>query len=120
MDTRYSPEQLELRRSAAALVADLGPRTVDDLADPSRQARLADAARRAGWLDLRGAGDGDGPLASGVEVAIVARELGRVAADTPFLGPVVAVDLARQAGLELEDARGRARCSTSRSSISRR
>jgi alkylation response protein AidB-like acyl-CoA dehydrogenase len=105
MDTRSSPEQLELRRSAAALVTDLGPRTVDDLADLGRRARLADAARRAGWLDLRAPGEDDGPLASGVEVAIVARELGRVAADTPFLGPVIAVDLARQAGLELEDAR---------------
>jgi alkylation response protein AidB-like acyl-CoA dehydrogenase len=105
VDTRYSPEQLELRRSAAALVGDLGPRTVDDLDDAGRRMRLADATRRAGWLDLRGPGEADGPLASGVEVAIVAHELGRVAADTPFLGPVLAVDLARQAGLELEDAR---------------
>jgi alkylation response protein AidB-like acyl-CoA dehydrogenase len=39
-----------------------------------------------------------------VEVAIVARELGRGAADLPFLGPLVAVDLARHAGLEVEDA----------------
>ncbi len=36
-------------------------------------------------------------------MAIVARELGRVAADTPFLGPVVAADLARRAGAVLED-----------------
>ena len=105
MDTRYSPEQLELRRSAAALVDDLGPRTVDDLDDAVRRGRLADAALRSGWFELRGPGEDDGPLASGVEVAIVARELGRAAADTPFFGPVVAADLARQAGLELEDAR---------------
>jgi alkylation response protein AidB-like acyl-CoA dehydrogenase len=39
-----------------------------------------------------------------VEVAIIARELGRGAADTAFLGPIVAVDLARHAGLEVEDA----------------
>jgi alkylation response protein AidB-like acyl-CoA dehydrogenase len=39
-----------------------------------------------------------------VEVAIIARELGRRAADTPYLGPVVAADLARCAGLEVEDA----------------
>ena len=71
----------------------------------SGAARLADAALRSGWFELRGPGDDDGPLASGVEVAIVARELGRAAADTPFFGPVVAADLARQAGLELEDAR---------------
>ena len=105
MDTRYSPEQLELRRSTAALVDDLGPRTVDDLDDTVRRGRFADAALRSGWFELRGPGEDDGPLASGVEVAIIARELGRVAADTPFLGPVVASDLARLAGLELEDAR---------------
>src|SRR5262249_49828583 len=47
-------------------------------------------------------GEDDGPLATGVEVAIVARELGRAAADTPFLGPVVAADLARQTDLDLD------------------
>ena len=104
MDTRYSDEQLELQRSAASLVADLGPKTVDDLDDRSRRDRLADAARRSGWYELRGPGEGDGALASGVEVAIIARELGRGAADVPYLGPVVAVDLARCAGLEVEDA----------------
>lgn len=104
MDTRYSDEQVELQRSAASLVADLGPKTVDDLDDASRRDRLADAARRSGWYELRGRGEGDGPLASGVEVAIIARELGRGAADTAYLGPVVAVDLARHAGLAVEDA----------------
>jgi alkylation response protein AidB-like acyl-CoA dehydrogenase len=104
MDTRYSGEQLELQRSAAALVADLGPKTVADLDDASRRDRLAEAARRSGWYELRGPGEGDGPLASGVEVAVIARELGRGAADTPYLGPVVAADLARHAGLEVEDA----------------
>jgi alkylation response protein AidB-like acyl-CoA dehydrogenase len=103
MDTRYSDEQLELQRSARSVVADLGPKTVDDLDDTARRDRLADATRRAGWYELRGPGEGDGPLASGVEVAIIARELGRGAADTAFLGPVLAVDLARQAGLEVED-----------------
>jgi alkylation response protein AidB-like acyl-CoA dehydrogenase len=104
MDTRYSDEQLELQRSATSLVADLGPKTVDDLDDDARRNRLADAARRSGWYELRGPGEDDGPLASGVEVAIIARALGRGAADAPYLGPVVAVDLARHAGLEVEDA----------------
>src|SRR6478752_5986182 len=104
MDTRYSDEQLELQRSAASLVADLRPKTVDDLDDTTRRDKLADAARRSGWYELRGPGEGDGPLASGVEVAIIARELGRGAADVPYLGPVVAVDLARRAELEVEDA----------------
>ena len=88
----------------AAVVADLCPKTVDDLDDLSRRARLADAAQRSGWYELRGPDDGDRPLASGVEVAVIARELGRGAADAPFLGPIVAVDLARHAGLEVEDA----------------
>ena len=101
MDTRYSDEQLELRSATASLVAHLGPRTVEDFDDADRRERLADAGRRAGWFELRGPGEGDNPLASGVEVAIVARD----AADTPFLGPVLAIDLARQAGLEFEDAR---------------
>jgi alkylation response protein AidB-like acyl-CoA dehydrogenase len=105
VDTRYSPEQLELQKSAAALVDDLGPRTVDDLDDAVRRERLAGAAVRSGWFELRGPGEDNAPLASGVEVAILARELGRAAADTPFFGPVVAVDLARHARLELEDAR---------------
>jgi alkylation response protein AidB-like acyl-CoA dehydrogenase len=104
MDTRYSDEQLELQRSAASLVADLRPKTVDDLDDAPRRERLADAARRSGWYELRGPGEGDGPLASGVEVAIIARELGRGAADVAYLGPIVAADLARHAGLEPEDA----------------
>ena len=77
VDTRYSPEQLELRSATAALLADLGPRTVADLDDDGRRARLSKAAESAGWYDLRGPGDDDGPLASGVEIAIVARELGR-------------------------------------------
>ena len=103
MDTRYSPEQLALRSATAAMVADLGPRTVVDLDDRDRQARLASAGASAGWFDLRGPGDDDAALASGVDVAIVARELGRVAADTPFLGPVVAADLARLADAVLDD-----------------
>ena len=103
MDTRYSREQVELRSATAALLADLAPRTVADLDDEARKARLAKAAESAGWFELRGPGDDHDALASGVDVAIVARELGRFAADTPFLGPVVAADLARRAGAVLDD-----------------
>ncbi len=38
------------------------------------------------------------PLASGVEVAIVAEELGRGLVDAPFLGPTLAAELRRLAG----------------------
>jgi alkylation response protein AidB-like acyl-CoA dehydrogenase len=107
VDTRYSPEQLELRAATAALASDLGPHTVAALSDRARQAKLAAAGTDAGWFWLRGPGDGGGPLASGVEVGIVARELARAAADTPFFGPVVASELARVAGVDAgEDPSG--------------
>ena len=98
MDTRDTPEQAELRRSARQLAGDLGPSTVADLDDLARRRRLGAAVREAGWLDLRGEGD-DAPLASGVEAAIVADALGGAAADVPFAGPVLAADLARRAGV---------------------
>ena len=76
MDTRDTPEQAELRRSARQLARELGPSTVADLDDVTRAKRLAGAVRDAGWLELR-ADDGNGqPLASGVEAAIVAEALG--------------------------------------------
>ena len=99
MDTRDTPEQAELRRSARQLARELGPSTVADLDDAARHQRLAAAVRDAGWLELRGAGAGSAPLASGVEAAIVADSLGGAAADVAFAGPVLAADLARRAGL---------------------
>jgi len=98
MDTRDSPEQAELRRTARRLARELGPRTVADLDDRKRSGRLAAAVRDAGWLALRyDGGDGD-PLASGVEAAIIADALGEAVADVPFAGPILAADLARRAG----------------------
>ena len=98
MDTRDTPEQAELRRTARRLARELGPRTVADLDDRKRGERLADAVRDAGWLELRqDGGDGD-PLASGVEAAIIADALGEAVADVPFAGPILAADLARRAG----------------------
>ena len=43
------------------------------------------------------------PLASGVEVAIVAEELGQRLADVPFLGPTLAAELRRLAGAPAAD-----------------
>src|SRR6185369_12856121 len=98
MDTRDTPEQAELRRTARRLAHELGPRIVTDLDDRKRSERLAKAVRDAGWLELRqDGGDGD-PLASGVEVAIIAEALGEAVADVPFAGPILAADLARRAG----------------------
>jgi alkylation response protein AidB-like acyl-CoA dehydrogenase len=99
VDTRDSPEQAELRRSARQLATALGPGTVASLDDDVRRARLADAARDAGWLELRDdAGDG-APIAGAAEAAIVAEALGAAVADVAFTGPVVARDLLRRAGM---------------------
>lgn len=98
MDIRDTPEQAELRRTARRLARELGPRTVADLDDNKRRARLAAAVRDAGWLELRH-DDGDGrPLASGVEAAIITDALGEAVADVAFVGPTLAADLARRAG----------------------
>ena len=98
MDTRDTPEQAELRRSARQLARELGPATVTDLDDATRAKRLAGAVRDAGWLELRNDGGDGGPLAGGVEAAIIADALGGAVADVAFSGPVLAADLARRAG----------------------
>jgi len=98
MDVRLSPEQHALRDAAAQVVDRLGPDTVVGLDDIERTGRLRAAVDASGWLELRQRAEGDGPLASGVEVAIVAEELGRGLADAPFVGPTMAAELRRRAG----------------------
>ncbi|OCB19736.1 acyl-CoA dehydrogenase family protein [Mycobacterium intracellulare] len=94
MDVRLTTEQQQLRDAAAKLADDLGPATVQDLDDQNRITRLDKQIESTGWRSLRSDG------ASGVEVAIVAEEFGRRLVDTPFLGPVLADDLARHIGEE--------------------
>src|SRR5271169_862674 len=94
MDVRLTTEQRQLRDAAAKLADDLGPGSVQDLSDEGRIARLEKAVDATGWRSLRSDG------ASGVEVAIVAEEFGRGLVDVPFLGPVLADDLARQVGAD--------------------
>ena len=98
MDVRLSPEQRALRDSAAQVVDRLGPSTVGALDDTERAAKLEAAVAATGWRELRAAADGDEPLASGVEAAIVAEELGRGLADVAFLGPTLAAELRRLTG----------------------
>ncbi|OBB94121.1 acyl-CoA dehydrogenase family protein [Mycobacterium sp. 852002-30065_SCH5024008] len=94
MDVRLTAEQQQLRDAAAKLADDLGPSAVQDLDDRGRIARLDRQIAGTGWRSLRSDG------ASGVEVAIVAEEFGRRLVDTPFLGPVLADDLARRVGAD--------------------
>ena len=103
MDTRDTPEQAELRRSARRLARELGPTTVADLDDTTRAKQLAAAVRDAGWLELRDdAGEG-APLAGAVEAAIVAEALGGRVADVAFAGPLLVAELARRAGVDARD-----------------
>jgi hypothetical protein len=92
MDVRLTAEQQQLRDAAAKLADDLGPGSVQALTDDDRIARLDKQIEITGWRSLRSDG------ASGVEVAIVAEEFGRGLVDAPFLGPVLADDLARHVG----------------------
>jgi hypothetical protein len=92
MDVRLTAEQQQLRDAAAKLSDDLGPGSVQDLADDGRISKLDKQIHQTGWRSLRSDG------ASGVEVAIVAEEFGRGLVDAPFLGPVLADDLGRQVG----------------------
>jgi alkylation response protein AidB-like acyl-CoA dehydrogenase len=103
MDVRDTPEQAELRRTARRMARELGPRSVADLDDDKRRARLAEAVRDAGWLGLREDGGGGAPLASGVEAAIIADAMGEALADVPFAGPILGADLARRAGAQPVD-----------------
>jgi alkylation response protein AidB-like acyl-CoA dehydrogenase len=107
MDVRLSPEQLALRQSVRRVVGDLAPRTVAELDDGARRAELAAAVRDTGWCDLRAADAAPGregtPLASGVEVCVVAEELGRGLADVAFLGPTLAAELRRLTGTPATD-----------------
>lgn len=95
MDVRLTSEQQQLREAAAKLADDLGPDAVGELSDEGRIARLESTVAATEWRTLRSDG------ASGVEVAIVAEEFGRGLVDVPFLGPVLADDLARRLDREV-------------------
>jgi hypothetical protein len=94
MDVRLTSEQQQLRDAAAKLAGDLGPGSVQALDDNERITRLDRQIATTGWRWLRS------DDASGIEVAIVAEEFGRGLVDAPFLGPVLADELARRVGTD--------------------
>ncbi|CQD24020.1 acyl-CoA dehydrogenase [Mycolicibacterium conceptionense] len=96
MDVRLTSEQQQLREAAAKLADDLGPDAVGELSDEGRIARLESTVAATEWRTLRIDG------ASGVEVAIIAEEFARGLVDVPFLGPVLADDLARRLDRKIE------------------
>ena len=57
MDLRLSAEQQDLRDSAARIMGRLGPRSVRDLDDAERIAKLDAAIDAAGWRELRAPGE---------------------------------------------------------------
>ena len=98
MDVRLSPEQQALRDSVIQVVDHLGPKAVGQLDDTERIAKLDAAVAASGWRELRAPIDDSGaPLASAVEAAVVAEQLGRGLADAPLLGPTLAAELRRLA-----------------------
>ena len=105
MDVRLSPVQRALRDSAAQVVDRLRPRSVGELADRERAAKLDATVAAAGWQEARTATDDGMPLVSAVEAAIVAEELGRGLADAAFLGPTLAAELRRLAGAPPSESR---------------
>jgi alkylation response protein AidB-like acyl-CoA dehydrogenase len=98
MDVRLSEEQHALRTAAAQVVDRLAPRAVGQIGDPERLRKLDAAVTESGWRELRTEVDGGGSLATGVEPAVVAEELGRGLAEASFLGPTLAAELRRVAG----------------------
>ena len=98
MDVRPSPEQEALRDSVKQVVGRLGPKGVADLDDAERRAKIDAAVEASGWRELRSATGEGGAWGSGIETAIVAEELGRGLADTPFVGPTLATELRRLIG----------------------
>ncbi|HVV35923.1 MAG TPA: acyl-CoA dehydrogenase family protein [Acidimicrobiales bacterium] len=78
MDVRLSPEQHALQDAATKLALDLGPRTVRDLDDAERRAKLDAAVAAAGWRDLLAD-------ASVVEAALVTEVFGRHLVDVPLI-----------------------------------
>ncbi len=98
MDVRLSEEQVALRDAAAQVAGRLGPETVPQLDDDDRRARLDEAVEASGWRELRVPEDSGEPLASGVEVCLIAEELARRLADASLLGPTLAAELRRLVG----------------------
>jgi alkylation response protein AidB-like acyl-CoA dehydrogenase len=96
MDARLTEEQRSLRETAGRIARRSAAATVDALGDSQRITQLARDLADSGLLELRHADAGP----TGVEVAIVAEQLAAAASEASFVGPTLAADLCRRAGIE--------------------
>jgi len=94
VDARLTDDQVALRDVVDRMVRDSAPSSVRDLGDRDRTQRLAEHLRDAGLLALR-----DESEDTGVEVALVAERLAFGALEVAFVGPTLAKDLCRRAGV---------------------
>jgi len=91
-------EEQEMLRSTASRIADsVAVTTPADLVRLDRN-KAWKALAEAGLLGMRTRDEDGTPLASGVEVMLVAQSLSGALAPTPFVGAVLATDLLARAG----------------------
>ena len=96
MDARLTEEQQLIQATAEQLARDLGMETPGSSSPESEQAGWLQLAS-AGFLGMRSPESAGGSPTSGVEVALVAEQLGRFLVPLPFLGAVCASELLRRA-----------------------
>src|SRR5690349_17511025 len=95
MDARLTDEQRSVRDTAARMAQKSATRTVNGLGKTRSIDQLARDLAASGFNELRASDAGP----TGVEVALVAEQLASAAAEASFIGPTLAVDLCRRAGI---------------------
>lgn len=95
MDARLNEEQRSLRDTVARMVRRSAAQSVAELGDEKRAERLGRDLADAGLFELRDADAGP----TGVEVALVTQQLALGASEASFVGPILAAELCRRAGV---------------------
>lgn len=99
MDARLSEEQEQIRETARLLARELGPESPESLPGRGDGQKPWERLAQLGFLGMRIPDEAGGSPASGVEVALVAEQLGRFCVPLPFIGSAVcASELLRAAG----------------------
>jgi alkylation response protein AidB-like acyl-CoA dehydrogenase len=89
MDANLSDEQVILRDTVAQLAADLAPESPEQLPAKGPGEKEWSQLAEMGLLGMRLAESAGGMPTSGVEVALVAEELGRRVVPLPFIGSAI-------------------------------